>query len=222
MVYIRNRDAPTKDIKDNESVVSDTEQKIEPEDFEDEEDPLSSASYSKHLPSFPAVDPLALQTRSFSMSNDRSQTFPMNDSLNSGDPSRQTRPYFTTSAEYADDYQSHSMLRTAAPSLVSPNEPASTFDYLSQAPFTAPAPVEHSRTLTMPMQQTNHFDAWNSPFRPSLYNPMEYAPSQTLTQNQIHYPLAMNSSPTHGLPQDLGRERHMDLLGGRSSLTKSF
>ncbi|KAL4916811.1 hypothetical protein BDW62DRAFT_94785 [Aspergillus aurantiobrunneus] len=225
MVYIRNRSAPAKDTKDNESMVSDTEPKLEADDLEDvEEIPLTSASSSEHLPSFTAVDPLALQTRSFSMTNDRSQTFPMNETLNFGEPSRQGRSYFPTSAEYADDYSSHSMLRPVASGLVSPNEHPGAFDYLSHQPFTASAASEHHRPLTMPMQQVSHFDTWNSPFRPNLYNPMEYGASETLAQSPMPYPMSMNLSNTHGMPIDLGRERqsHMDILSGRSSVNKSF
>ncbi|KAL4784624.1 hypothetical protein BJX76DRAFT_356857 [Aspergillus varians] len=225
MVYIRNRDAPAKDTKDNESVVSDTEHKIEADEFEDtEEDPFTSSSSSEHLPSFTTADPLALQARSFSLSNDRSQAFPMNETLNFGEPSRHGRSYFPTPAEYADDYSPHSIMRPAPSSLISPNEHPGAFDYLSHTPFTASAASEQHRPVTMPMQQVGHYDTWNPSFRPNLYNSMEYGASQTLTQNAMQYPLSLNPSHTHDLSLDLSRERqsHMGILGARSALTKSF
>ncbi|KAL2818463.1 hypothetical protein BDW59DRAFT_165537 [Aspergillus cavernicola] len=229
VVYIRNRDAPAKEAKDNESVISDNDQKLEAEEFEDaEEDPLPSSS--DHLSaSFTSVDPMALtQNRSFSMGNERSQTFPLNETLNFGEPSRQERSYFTTSAaEYADEYPSHPILRTpAASAMVSPNEHPGAFDYLSHTTFPSAA-GEHHRPLTMPMPHVSHFDTWSSPFRPNIYNPMEYGATQTLSQTPIHYQMPMNHPHAHDLSQgipDMARERssHMGLMGARPSITKSF
>ncbi|KAL5002825.1 hypothetical protein BDV10DRAFT_85438 [Aspergillus recurvatus] len=216
VVYIRNCDKD-KNSKDNESVISDTEPKLEAEDFDNvEEDPFTTASSSENLPSFASVDPLALQQpRTFGMSND---PFPLNESLNFQDPSRQGRPYYTTSAEYTEDYSSHSVLRPATTSLVGPDEHTEAFDYMNHAPFTTSAVSDHHRPLTM--QQVNHYDIWSSPFRPNIYNSMDYGTSPTLAQNPMHYPMALTSSQAdipHGLP-DLGRDRPPSW----ASLNKSF
>ncbi|KAL6233839.1 hypothetical protein BDW75DRAFT_181405 [Aspergillus navahoensis] len=215
VVYIRNCDKD-KNSKDNESVISDTEPKLEAEDFGNvKEDPFTTASSSENLPSFASVDPLALQQpRTFGMSND---PFPLNESLNFQDPTRQARPYYTTSAEYTEDYSSQSALRAATTSLVGPDEQTEAFDYMNHAPFTTSV-SEHHRSLTM--HQVNHYDTWSSPFRPHLYNSMDYGTSPTLTQNSMHYPMALTSSQAdmpHGLP-DLGRDRPPSW----ASLNKSF
>jgi hypothetical protein len=227
-VYIRNHDEAAKDVKDNESVVSDTEPKLEVDDFENaEEDPLTFASSSQHLSSFASVDPLALQTRSFSMSHDRSQPFPLNDSLSFDEPSRQGRSFYPTSTEYTDDYSSHAILKPTTSGLVTPDEHPGAFDYLSHAPFTASAASEHHRPLTLPMHQTSHFDNWYPPYRHNPYNSIEYGASQTLSQNPMHYPMPVNPPHAHDMPHglpDMARERssHLGLMVSRNSISKSF
>jgi hypothetical protein len=124
MVYVRNRDAPAKEVKGAESVIDDMEPKLELDEFEDiEEIPLASASSSEHLSaSFASVDHLALsQTRSFSMASDRGRTIPLNDSFSFGEPSRHDRSYLNSAAEYADDYPALRGPTTSG--MVSPNEP---------------------------------------------------------------------------------------------------
>ncbi|KAL5337163.1 hypothetical protein BJX70DRAFT_252310 [Aspergillus crustosus] len=228
IVYIRSHDAPAKDVPDNESVVSDTEPKLELDDLEDvEEDPLVFATSSHPLSSsFASVDPLALQARSFSMSSERNQSFTMNESLSFDESSTPTRPFYHTTAEYSDEY-SHPIMKPEASGLVSPHEHPNAFDYLSSAPFTAPAVSEHHRPMALPMHQTSHLDNWYQAYRPNAYNPMEYVHSQTLSQNPMHYampahPLHPHDIP-HGLP-DMARERssHMGLMTARNSVSKSF
>ncbi|KAL4940740.1 hypothetical protein BDV06DRAFT_16214 [Aspergillus oleicola] len=229
-VYVRKRDpSKNKEAEELESVVDNAEPKVEADDYEDaKEDQLfAAASTSENLPSFASVDPLALHTRSFSMSNDRSHPFPVSDSLSFGEPSRQARSFYPTSGDYADDYSSQPMMRPTVPGLVSPNEQAGAFDYLSHTPFTASATGDHSRPLTMPMQQVGHYDTWDQPFRPNMYNSMGYGAGQILSQNAM-LPLSSSHAhelnnphglaATHGLP-DLTRERssHMDFLSGRHS-----
>ncbi|KAL4947397.1 hypothetical protein BDW69DRAFT_117591 [Aspergillus filifer] len=219
-VYVRKR-VRSKDSDEVEEVVENTEAKLEVDDFEDVKEDQLFTSSSENLPSFASVDPLALQTRSFSMSNDRSQPFPVSDSLSFGEPSRQARSYYPTPADYTDDY-SQPMMRPAVSGLVSPNEHTG-FDYLSHTPFTASATGDHSRSLTMPMQQVGHYD-WEQPFRPNMYNSMQYGAGPVLAQNAMlpMSPHAHDLSNTHGLASshglpDLTRERpsHMDFLSGR-------
>ncbi|KAL4981141.1 hypothetical protein BDW66DRAFT_4003 [Aspergillus desertorum] len=216
VVYIRNCDKD-KNSKDNESVISDMEPKLGAGDFDKvEDDPFTTASSSENLPSFASVDHLALQQpRTFGMGND---PFPLNESLNFQDPSRQARPYYATSGEYAEDYPSHSVLKPATTSMVGSDEHTEAFDYMNHAPFPTSVVSEHHRPLTM--QQVNHYDTWNSPFRHNLYNSMDYGTSPTLTQNPMHYSMPLTSSEAdlpHGLP-DLGRDRPPSW----ASLNKSF
>ncbi|KAL4933134.1 uncharacterized protein BDV17DRAFT_147954 [Aspergillus undulatus] len=208
-VYIRNRDGKAKDQEDTQSVVDKTEQNVDAEGFEEDPEDVFPSAPGENLPSFAS---------SFSMSNDRNQSYPLNESLSFGEQPRPSRSYLPTSAEYADGY-SQTMMRAAAPSLVSPHEQAGAFDYLSHTPFTTSAAGEHHRQLTVPMQHVSHYDAWDQPFRPNLYNQMEFGAGQVLTQNAM---LSLNSSHAqdmgapHGLP-DLTRDRtsNMDFLGGR-------
>jgi hypothetical protein len=229
MVYVRNRDAPAKEVKGAESVIDDMEPKLELEEFDDiEEIPLASASSSEHLSaSFASVDHLTLsQTRSFSMASDRGRTLPFNDSFSFGEPSRHDRSYLTSAAEYADDYPALRGPTTSG--MVSPNEHPDAYDYLSHAPFTASTAREHHRPLSMPIHHVSHYDTWGSQFRPNLYNSMEYGPTQSLSQNPMHYPLQISPSHSHELPHglpEMGRERgldSLDLIGSRISVTKPF
>ncbi|KAL2839940.1 hypothetical protein BJY01DRAFT_24278 [Aspergillus pseudoustus] len=222
VVYVRNRDTPSKNAKPAESVIDDTEQKLELEEFEDaEEDPLAPGSSSEHLSaSFSSVDPLA---RSFSMASDRGRTLSLNDSFSYGETPRHDRSYFTSAAEYTDDYP---VLRGATTSgMVSPNEHPAAYDYLSHAPFSASTTGEHHRPLTMPMHHVSHYDTWGSPFRHSMYNSMEYGAPQTLSQNPMHYPVPMTPSNPHDIPHGLpefGRERGLEFMGSRVSVAKPF
>ncbi|KAL2868222.1 uncharacterized protein BJX67DRAFT_380417 [Aspergillus lucknowensis] len=226
VVFIRNRDAPAKDVKDNESVVSDTEQKFEIEEIEDAEE-VPSVSSSEHLSaSFASVDPLPL-SRSFSMGNDRGQTLPMNESFSFEETLNQERSYFPSTGGYTNEYSSHPILEAPTTSgVVSPHEHPGGFDYLSHAPMAASVASEHQRPLSMPMQHLGPYDTWNSPFRHNAYNSMEYAATQTLTQNPMHYPMSLCQPHPHDLPRgpDLGRERpsHMELMGSRTSISRSF
>ncbi|KAL3452849.1 hypothetical protein BJX65DRAFT_302759 [Aspergillus insuetus] len=229
MVYVRNRDAPAKEVKGAESVIDDMEPKLELEEFEDiDEIPLASASSSEHLSaSFASVDHLTLsQTRSFSMASDRGRTLPFNDSFSFGEPSRHDRSYLTSAAEYADDYPALRGPTTSG--MVSPHEHPDAYDYLSHAPFTASTAREHHRPLSMPIHHVSHYDTWGSQFRPNMYNSMEYGATQTLSQNPMHYPLQISPSHSHELPQglpEMGRERgldSLDLIGSRISVTKPF
>ncbi|RDW74333.1 uncharacterized protein DSM5745_06995 [Aspergillus mulundensis] len=216
-VYVRQYETPGKGSKDNESVISDTEPKREADDLDDAEDePFTTASEADNLPSFASVNPLALQQpRPFGMSND---PFPLNESLSFQDPSRQARPYYTTAAEYADDYSPQSVLRPTATDLVGPEEHTEAFEYLNHTPFTTSAISEHQHR-PLSMQQASHYETWTQ-FRPNLYNSMEYGASPTLAQNAMHYPIALGSSQAeiaHGLP-DPSRDRPSSW----ASLNKSF
>ncbi|KAI9372542.1 hypothetical protein BJX61DRAFT_442269 [Aspergillus egyptiacus] len=219
VVYVRNRDAPAKDAKDNESVISDADLRPELEDFEDvEENPLTSSS--EHLSaSFTSVDPLALTpNRSFHMSNDRSQTFSLNEALSFEEPSKEDRPY-----EF-EDYSSHPTFRT--PGMISPDEHSGHFDYLSHASFPASSGCEQDSSLTMPMPHTGHLDTWSSPFRPNIYNTVDFGTSQALAQNSMHYQMSIGQPHSHEIPQSMramSRERpsHVDLMSARP-ISKSF
>ncbi|KAL4900160.1 hypothetical protein BDW74DRAFT_182920 [Aspergillus multicolor] len=221
VVYVRQYETPGKGSKDNESVISDTEPKLEADDLDDaEEGPFMTASEADSLPSFASVEPLALQqARPFGMSND---PFPLNESLSFQDPPRQARPFYTTAAEYVDDYSSQSVLRPTAPGLVAPDEQTEAFDYMNHTPFTTTAVSEHQhRPLTM--QHASHYDTWNEPYRPNLYSSLEYGASPTLTQNPMQYSMTLGSSQAEmapGLPELSQLSRNRPSSWG--SLNKSF
>ncbi|KKK22477.1 hypothetical protein ARAM_000617 [Aspergillus rambellii] len=222
VVYILNRDANPKETKDNESV-SDAE-KVDGDEEDADEGLMTPPPSSDHLTgSFASIDQMTIsQNRSFSIGADRGQLFPLSDPLSFGEHSRPDRPFFTSAAEYPDDYSSHPILKTSAASgVVSPAEQPAAFDYMSHTPYTASAGEQH-RPLTMPMQHhVNHFDAWNSPFRPHVYNAIEYGASQAMAQPSIHYQMPMNPTShvqelSHGIPEVV-REKgsHMELMGAR-------
>ncbi|KAF9894056.1 hypothetical protein FE257_009029 [Aspergillus nanangensis] len=216
MVYVVNRDANQKGDKDSDSV-SEPEQKVEPEEIEDpEESFLPPSTSAQQASSFTSVD-MPIPGRSMHLSSDREQLFPLPDSLSFGEQSRADRPYYSAAPDYTDDYSPHAMLKTPVTSaLVSPNETTGSFEYMTQAPFSASTAGELSqhRPTAMPMQHSvSHFDSWNPSFRQNVYNPLEYGtgPTQTISQSPMSYqmpvpsPHAQDIQP-HGLPEPISHK----------------
>ncbi|KAF7591253.1 hypothetical protein BBP40_001814 [Aspergillus hancockii] len=215
LVYVQNRDANAKGDKDSDTI-SETEQKLEPEDLEDADDdfltPSSSAEQASSSFTSSVDMTIGGHGRSLHMGDDRSQLFPLPESLSFGEQSGHERPYYGN-AEYPDEY-SHPILKTPVTSgMVTPNEQPNAFDYLG-APFSASTMgepmVSHQRPTALPIQQSvSQFDTWTPSYRQNMYNPMEYssAPSQTMPPHMsYHMPLtttphaAEMSRTPHGLP----------------------
>lgn len=214
-----NRDSITKGEKDTDAA-SEPDPKMEETDEEEETDDeflTPSSSAEQVSGSFASTVDMGLTGQA----NDRSHLYAVPQPIGLGEQPRHDRSFYSTSSDYANDYSSPSMIKPPASTLVSPNEPTQTFDYLTPAPFPAPAAGDQmvsQRPAAMPMQHSvSQFDTWAPSFRQNMFDPLEYgnAAGQTVPQAHLSYPMPMGhpSEITHGLP-DLrcDKSSHVDPL----------
>ncbi|RAL14207.1 uncharacterized protein BO97DRAFT_386653 [Aspergillus homomorphus CBS 101889] len=208
IVYVQARE--DKEDKEEKEPASPAEpvQKIEPEETEANEVIIpATSSMADFSAQFTAMDSAGMSThRATSLEADRGQLFPLPESLSYGESTQTDRSFYSTSGDYSDDYSSHPTIKTPTSiEMVSPIEPASSFEYLAHAPLTTTDGAEHHRTTAMSMQHSiGPYDTWAAPTyrQQPLYGSYDYSAAvttQAMSQPAMHYQIPMDEM--HGLPE---------------------
>ncbi|PWY72893.1 kinesin [Aspergillus heteromorphus CBS 117.55] len=222
IMYVVDREAHPKGDRDAESV-TEAEAKAEPEaeePIEAEEDVVTPTSSVEEISApFTNLDAMTMPApRPMPLADDRTQLYPMPETLSFGEPSRNDRQYYTSLPDYSTDY-SHPIKPPSTPELTTPTEQhASSYDYLTHAPFSNPATADHHRPTALPMQHAmSHYDSWTPSYRPNMFGALDYPAPAT---EPIHYQMPISATSDvqeiNGLP-DLSHERpiFMDPSGAR-------